>query len=79
VSKSRGNLTQHELILDYINQYGFITSYTAYEKLGVTQLATRIRELKGMGYTFSTVTKKAKNRHGNPTHYYEYYLTKEVC
>lgn len=46
---------QRERIVDYINEHGFITSYDAYAKLGITQLATRIKELKEIdGYRIIT-------------------------
>ena len=39
-------MTQKELILKYIEDFGFITSFQAYADLGITQLATRIKKLK---------------------------------
>lgn len=46
---------QRERIVDYINENGFITSFDAYAKLGITQLATRIKELKEIdGYQIET-------------------------
>ena len=47
-------MTQKELILQYITDFGSITSYQAYADLGVTQLATRVSELKYEGYVFKT-------------------------
>ena len=47
-------MTQKELILKYIADFGSITSFQAYADLGITQLATRIKELKAKGYTFQT-------------------------
>ena len=75
---SQGQLTQKELILQYIADFGYITSYQAYADLGITQLATRIKELKAQGYEFKTENIKAKNRYGKPSHYYKYYLIKKV-
>lgn len=75
---SQGKPTQKELILQYIADFGYITSYQAYADLGITQLATRIKELKEKGYEFKTVNVKTKNRYGKPSHYYEYYLIKKV-
>ena len=40
--------------IKYINDFGSITSYQAYADLGVTQLGTRIKELKAKGYEFKT-------------------------
>ena len=70
--------TQKDLILRYIADFGFITSFQAYQDLGITQLATRIKELKEMGYQFKTENVKTTNRYGNPSHYYKYYLIESV-
>ena len=67
-------MTQKEMILKYINDFGSITSFQAYADLGVTQLGTRIRELKEKGYVFKTVPQKANNRYGKPVHFVKYYL-----
>ena len=66
--------TQKELILQYITDFGYITSFQAYADLGITQLATRIKELKARGYQFRTENVKTKNRYGKPSHYFRYYL-----
>ena len=70
--------TQKDLILRYIADFGFITSFQAYQDLGITQLATRIKELKELGYQFKTENVKTTNRYGNPSHYYKYYLIESV-
>lgn len=67
-------MTQKELILKYIADHGAITSFQAYEDLGITQLATRIKELKAKGYRFKTETQKTRNRYGKPVHFVKYYL-----
>ena len=67
-------LNQRELILKYIADFGYITSFQAYQDLGITQLATRIKELKAKGYEFKTEDVRTKNRYGKPSHYYKYYL-----
>ena len=72
-------MTQKELILKYINDFGSITSFQAYADLGITQLATRVSELKEQGYVFHTEPHTAKNRYGKPMRYVKYYLTNEVC
>ena len=64
--------TQREKVLDYICQFGCITSWQAYQDLGITQLATRIFELKERGYEFSKTRIYTKNRLGEKTHYDEY-------
>lgn len=72
-------MTQKELILCHIADFGSITSYQAYADLGITQLATRISELKERGYVFRTDQQRGRNRYGKPTHYVKYYLINEVC
>lgn len=71
-------INQRELILKYIADFGYITSFQAYADLDITQLATRISELKERGYQFRTEDVKTKNRYGKPSHYYKYYLVSEV-
>ena len=39
-------MNQRQMVLQYIKDFGSITSYQAYIDLGITQLATRIKELK---------------------------------
>lgn len=67
--------TQRDRVLQYIRDFGSITSYQAYTDLGVTQLATRIFELKKRGYNFNKKRVKTQNRYGDNTHYDEYFLT----
>ena len=67
-------MTQKERIINYIKEFGSITSLDAYRDLGITQLATRIKELKEEGYEFKTEWKTDKNRYGEPISYKKYYL-----
>ena len=67
-------ITQKDRILQYIRQFGYITSWQAYQDLGVTQLGARISELKEMGYEFSKEREYDKNRFGEQIHFDKYYL-----
>lgn len=71
-------ITQKQRIINYIRDYGSITSFEAYKDLGITQLATRIKELKEEGYEFKTEWKNDKNRYGEPISYKRYYLADMV-
>jgi len=71
-------MTQKELILKYIEDFGSISSYEAYVDLGITQLATRIKELKGQGFVFVTEWANGKNRYGKPVKFKKYKLKKEA-
>lgn len=70
-------ITQCDRILKYIHDFGFITSWQAYQDLGITQLGARLRNLEDNGYSFSTKTVQTKNRYGDNTHYTEYRLAGE--
>ena len=77
MSKHERKPTQRDLVLQYIRDFGFITSWQAYQDLGISQLATRIFELKELGYIFTKTRVNTKNRYGKPTHYDEYRLASE--
>ena len=66
--------TQRDKVLKFIRDFGKITSWEAYSELGVTQLASRIFELKQEGYIFTKTRISTKNRYGDTTHYDEYRL-----
>ena len=70
-------INQRQRIINYIKQFGSITSKDAYDDLGITQLATRIKELKEQGYRFETKWESSKNRYGEKVDFKRYYLEKE--
>lgn len=45
--------TQCKRIIEYIRENGHITSYEAYAKLHITQLAARITDLESLGFEFN--------------------------
>lgn len=67
-------MSQHDLILVYLRKYKGITSMEAFNRLGITQLATRIKELKERGYQFGEVWEENDNRFGVPCRYKRYFL-----
>lgn len=69
--------TQHKAIIEYIEENGFISSYTAAVKLGVSNLSQRARELKAKGYNIATRKKEHVNRYGSKVFYNEYYLSSQ--
>lgn len=71
-------ITQRERIVEYIRKFGSITSSDAYNDLGITQLATRISELKEQGYEFKTEWESKKNRFGEPVTFKRYFLVDMV-
>ncbi len=70
-------ITQKQRVLDYINEFGYITSWQAYQDLGIMQLGARIDNLMGDGYKFKTEWEHSKNRFGEPVSFKRYYLVNE--
>ena len=68
---------QRNLILEYIKKFGSITSWDAYADLGITQFATRVKELKEQGYKFYTTWESRKNRYGKKVDFKRYFLVEE--
>ena len=66
--------TQNERILRYIREYGSITSLEALRDLGVARLASRICDLKRLGYEFKDEFEPCKNRWGENCPVKRYYL-----
>lgn len=67
-------ITQKDRIINYIRQFGSITSWEAYQDLGIMQLGARIDQLKKEGYEFTTEWVKKKNRFGEDVSFKKYYL-----
>lgn len=58
-------------ILRYMETHGSITSMEAFEKLGITRLSGRIKDLKDQGYRISST------RRGEVPNYSTYFLEGE--
>ena len=65
-------MTQCERILKYMDDFGTISTMQAFSDLGVTRLASRIHDLKQMGYEIESETRYSVNRYGENTHYSVY-------
>lgn len=71
-------MTQNEMVLDYMEQNGSITSMQAFESLGITRLSGRIYELREKGHIIENIRRETTNRYGKRVHYDEYKLVKRV-
>lgn len=69
-------MTQCEKILKYIEETGSITPLDALREFGCMRLASRICDIKNMGYAIQTNMETAKNRNGEPVRYARYSLCK---
>lgn len=70
-------MSQRERIIQYIRDFGSITSWEAVKDLGCMRLGARIFELKKQGFTFGERLEKGKNRYGDPCHWKRFYLKEQ--
>jgi hypothetical protein len=67
-------VTQCKRVLDYIEEFGSITTLEAFRDLGIARLASRIHDLKMSGYVFKRDFVSSKNRYGETVRYMRYSL-----
>lgn len=72
VAKVDHKPTQNQRILDYINTFGSITQLDALKDLGVMRLASRISDLRRLGYPIISETESVENRFGEKCHIKRY-------
>lgn len=65
-------VTQCERILDYIEENGSISQLEAFQEFGCMRLASRMCDIKKMGYNVTKRTEKKKNRYGDTVTYARY-------
>lgn len=70
-------MTQADRVLDYIKQFGSITTLEGFKDLGVTRLSARVFELRKAGYNILSKNETSKNRFGEKVNYFRYYLKEE--
>ena len=71
-------VTQRQLILKYIQDFGSITPMDAFFDLGITTLATRVSEMRRDGMQSKIESVKSTNRYGKTVRFAKYSLpTKE--
>ena len=63
---------QQERVLNYMSDYGSISSLEAFKDLGVTRLSAVIFNLKRKGVQIKKVKESCKNRYGEPVHFARY-------
>ena len=66
--------TQAERVLQYIEDFGSITQLEALNDLGVMRLASRISDLKKLGYPIASEIEAVKNRYGENCYIKRYRL-----
>ena len=63
-------------IIDYINEFGSITTFQAFTDLGTTRLSEYIRQIRQDRVVLDR-TIKSKNRYGEITWYKEFYFEEQ--
>ena len=66
--------TQCERIIQYMKDFGSITTHQAFTDLGCTRLASRVTDLKRQGYDIKSEFVSGKNRYDETVSYKKYYL-----
>jgi hypothetical protein len=69
-------MSQIELVIKYLKDFGSITTFESYEELGITRLPSRIFDLKQIGYKFEEEWIHKKNRYGKQISFKKYTLKK---
>lgn len=75
---SEKKATQAEMVLDYIGRFGSITPLEAIRDLGCYRLASRISDLRKIGYPIETTMEAVPNRYGKKSNVARYSLRGEA-
>ena len=67
-------MKQTARVLDYIDRFGSITALEVMRDLGIMRLASRVFELREMGYKIIGKVEIWMNRFNEPIHYMRYQL-----
>lgn len=70
-------MSQCDLVLEYMRQFGSITQLEAIRDIGCMRLASRINDLRERGYAIGRRMKTSKNRYGKDVSFAEYYLEED--
>lgn len=70
---------QRTRVLNYMREFGSITSKDAFVDLGIMDLPKRISELRQSGVEIDGTSESAKNRYGANVTYMRYSLAVTKC
>lgn len=71
------HITQGQRLLQWIEEFGSITSYEAFREFGITRLSARIYDLRKAGYKVASTTETSINRYGDKVQFARYYLEED--
>lgn len=61
-------------MIEHMREHGSISSLEAQTEYGIMRAASRVNELRNMGYGITTTMEKGRNRCGEATRYARYTL-----
>lgn len=67
-------MTQNEKVLIHMQEKGSITALEAINEYGILRLASRISDLRRLGYPIASKIETVKNRYGEKCHVKRYSL-----
>ena len=67
-------MTQNEMIINHLREYGSITQLEALRDYGCMRLASRISDLKKTGIKIIRLTEISRNRYGQKIRYARYIM-----
>ncbi len=71
----KDRITMKERVLNYIRDFGSITTFQAFTDLGCTRLSEYIRQLR-LEYDIDDEWQKTLNRYGDKVEYKKYFFRK---
>lgn len=69
-------MTQNQMVLNHLRNIGSLTRNQAFELYGITELNTRICNLRNEGHMIKSTDRCEPNRFGKRVHFTEYALVK---
>ena len=67
-------MTQNEMIINHLREYGSITQLEALRDYGCMRLASRISDLRKTGIKIIRLTETSRNRYGQKIRYARYIM-----
>lgn len=67
-------MTQNEMIINHLKEYGSITQLEALRDYGCMRLASRISDLRKTGIKIIKLTETSRNRYGQKIRYARYIM-----
>ena len=70
-------MNQCEIVLEHLKSGKSITQREAANEYGIERLASRINDLRTLGFPVKKVMEQGKNRYGKTTSYARYFLKED--